>query len=125
MVVQFLPNTLKKKLQQIPFNGNCFYFSVFTSQKSTENTIEEQSSDSTDQPATTNEVLTTDNNEEPLINKIDEVNDSDYKLKIDDPNDGYRGRDHIFFSHDNENVFGQLQIRDGLEEAGFAVCSAR
>ncbi|KAL7634582.1 UNVERIFIED_CONTAM: hypothetical protein RMT77_014959 [Armadillidium vulgare] len=55
----------------------------------------------------------------------DEVDDSDYKLKIDDPNDGYRGRDHIFFSHDNENVFGQLQIRDGLEEAGFAVCSAR
>ncbi|KAL7630186.1 UNVERIFIED_CONTAM: hypothetical protein RMT77_019675 [Armadillidium vulgare] len=186
----------------------------------TENTIEEQSSDSTDQPATTNEVPTTDNNEEPSMstqdskycsfphchvfkngnlvlfpgkksvigyddrrtfcspfngrifvprteedNNIwleftkmlydednsfkeawypmdyayaetetfywlydadrDEVNDSDYKLKIDDPNDGYRGRDHIFFSHDNENVFRQLQIRDGLEEAGFALCSAR
>ncbi|KAL7634496.1 UNVERIFIED_CONTAM: hypothetical protein RMT77_014873 [Armadillidium vulgare] len=70
---------------------------------------------------------------------IDEVNDSDYKLKIDDPNDGQpdfddltfadydsQGRSLIFFSHDNENVFGQLQIRDGSkEDLGFAVCSAR
>ncbi|KAB7500736.1 hypothetical protein Anas_13265 [Armadillidium nasatum] len=69
----------------------------------------------------------------------DEVNDSDYKLKIDDPNDGQpdfddltfadydaRGRSFIFFSHDIENVFGQLQIRDGSKEfLGFAVCSAR
>ncbi|KAL7634580.1 UNVERIFIED_CONTAM: hypothetical protein RMT77_014957 [Armadillidium vulgare] len=68
----------------------------------------------------------------------DEVNDSDYKLKIDDPNDGQpdfddltfadydsRGRSFIFFYHDNENVFGQLQIRDGSkEDLGFAVCSA-
>ncbi|KAL7634707.1 UNVERIFIED_CONTAM: hypothetical protein RMT77_015084 [Armadillidium vulgare] len=69
---------------------------------------------------------------------MDEVNDSDYKLKIDDPNDGQpdfddltfadydsRGRSFIYFSHDNENVFGQLQIRDGSKEAGFVVCSAR
>ncbi|KAL7634584.1 UNVERIFIED_CONTAM: hypothetical protein RMT77_014961 [Armadillidium vulgare] len=200
----------------------------------TENTIEEQSSDSTDQPATTNEVPTIDRNEEPSIstqdskncsfkhchvfkngnlvlfpggknvrgyqnganichysngtifvprteedNKIwlefikmlydednsfkeasypmdyeysktkafywlfdtdtDEVNNSDYMLKIDDPNDGQpffddltfadydsRGRSFIYFSHDNENVFGQLQIRDGSKEfLGFAVCSAR
>ncbi|KAL7634477.1 UNVERIFIED_CONTAM: hypothetical protein RMT77_014854 [Armadillidium vulgare] len=69
---------------------------------------------------------------------IEEVNDSDYKLKIDDPNDGQRdfdnltfadydsrGRSFIFFYHDNENVFGQLQIRDGSkEDLGFAVCSA-
>ncbi|KAL7634578.1 UNVERIFIED_CONTAM: hypothetical protein RMT77_014955 [Armadillidium vulgare] len=68
---------------------------------------------------------------------MDEVNDSDYKLKIDDPNDGQpdfddltfadydsRGRSFIYFSHDNENVFGQLQIRDGSKESGFVVCSA-
>ncbi|RXG58018.1 hypothetical protein Avbf_19028 [Armadillidium vulgare] len=37
----------------------------------TKNTTEEQSSDTTDQPAITNEVLTTDNNEEPLISTQD------------------------------------------------------
>ncbi|RXG60586.1 hypothetical protein Avbf_09021 [Armadillidium vulgare] len=69
---------------------------------------------------------------------IEEVNDSDYKLKIDDPNDGQPDFDDltfldydsgfmasICFSHDNENVFGQLQIRDGSKDVGFAVCSAR
>ncbi|KAL7634579.1 UNVERIFIED_CONTAM: hypothetical protein RMT77_014956 [Armadillidium vulgare] len=69
---------------------------------------------------------------------MDEFNDSDYKLKIDDPNDGQPDFDDliftdydypriplIFFSHDIEIVFGQLQIRDGFKEAGFVVCSPR
>ncbi|KAB7504463.1 hypothetical protein Anas_14385 [Armadillidium nasatum] len=59
------------------------------------------------------------------------------KLKIDDSNDGqpdfvnvnfndYNSGNgfYIFFAHDNENVFGQLQFRDGAKGAGFAVCSA-
>ncbi|KAB7494844.1 hypothetical protein Anas_04499 [Armadillidium nasatum] len=69
---------------------------------------------------------------------IDEVKDYDYRLKIDDPDDGQPDFDNvtfrdydsgirsfIFFSHDMGNVFGQLQFRDGEKGAGFAVCSAR
>ncbi|KAL7630234.1 UNVERIFIED_CONTAM: hypothetical protein RMT77_019622 [Armadillidium vulgare] len=69
--------------------------------------------------------------------KTEYVEDTDYRLKIDDPNDGQPDFDDVNFddynsgnrfsipfAHDNENVFGQLQFRDGVKGAGFAVCSA-